>query len=343
MHLKVGSESEAINLSKLINDGNWMVLYYAEWCGHCKDMKPEWQKVIENFSNKKTNSNKVNVAEIESEHIKSLLNKPEIKGFPTIKMYNNGKEIGNFEKERVAPEILKFANNNAKIANATNKISELKIENKPNNEIANILSSITSSKMEGIKNNVINTNAKSNKNNFNNLIMKLNSSIKSQAAVENKTSLKKQASIVNKLNNDIACVDIRYAKACKKNPKCMYDGRNLRCKDRPITNIFKKKTQTQIIFKSKKPSVNKTKSTSKPSFKSSSKSSSKSTSKSKASSKPSSNSNTNFKYKSKNTKKNFNLSKTTKSVFNQLIKSFGKIGNEAKKDSKLLKNASNKL
>jgi hypothetical protein len=41
--------------------------------------------------------------------------------------------------------------------------------------------------------------------------------------------------------------------------------------------------------------------------------------------------------------KNYNVRKTTKSVFDQLIKSFGRIGNEAEKDSKLLKNASNKL
>ena len=47
--------------------------------------------------------------------------------------------------------------------------------------------------------------------------------------------------------------------------------------------------------------------------------------------------------KSKSSKNSFNVRKTTKSVFDQLIKSFGRIGNEAKKDSKLLKSASNKL
>jgi hypothetical protein len=41
--------------------------------------------------------------------------------------------------------------------------------------------------------------------------------------------------------------------------------------------------------------------------------------------------------------KNTNVKKTTKSVFEQLIKSFQRIGNEAEKDSKLLKKASNKL
>ena len=43
-----------------------MVLYYADWCGHCQTMKPEWQKVV----NKMKNKNNVNVAEVESNHIR---------------------------------------------------------------------------------------------------------------------------------------------------------------------------------------------------------------------------------------------------------------------------------
>ena len=56
-----------------------------------------------------------------------------------------------------------------------------------------------------------------------------------------------------------------------------------------------------------------------------------------------SNSKSNSKINSKNIRKEYDLSKTTKSLFDQLIKSFGKISNEASKDSKLLKSATNKL
>ena len=115
MHIKVASNNDAINLSKHLNNGNWMVLYYADWCGHCKTMKPEWDNVIKSLNNPQTNTNNVNVAEIESQHIENLVNKPDIKGFPTIKMYNNGLPIANFEDERIASKIKEFAINNSKI------------------------------------------------------------------------------------------------------------------------------------------------------------------------------------------------------------------------------------
>ena len=139
MHLKVGSDKDAINLSKIINDGDWMVLYYAEWCGHCNEMKPEWKKVVSNFNNKKLNSNKINIAEIESKHIESLPNKPSIEGYPSIKMYNNGKEVANFEDvQRIASKIQEFANKNStkekhsNHSNHSNHSSQNKMEIKLN-------------------------------------------------------------------------------------------------------------------------------------------------------------------------------------------------------------------
>lgn len=108
MYVKVSSPNEASNLSNLLKDGDWMVLYYADWCGHCQTMKPEWQKVV----NKMKSSNRVNVAEVESNHINSLINKPQVNGFPTIKMYNSGVEKANFEDERVADKMEKFAMSN---------------------------------------------------------------------------------------------------------------------------------------------------------------------------------------------------------------------------------------
>ena len=39
-----------------------VTLYYADWCGHCNDFKPEWKKLNENISNlKKKNKNKKKV------------------------------------------------------------------------------------------------------------------------------------------------------------------------------------------------------------------------------------------------------------------------------------------
>ena len=127
MYIKVGSQTDAQNLSNLLKDGDWMVLYYAEWCGHCTTMKPEWKKVAD----KMNTNNKVNVAEIESTHIDHLVDKPKIDGFPTIKMYNSGKEVAKFEDERIADKIEKFAlSNSTKVNKPSNPI----ISHKPRKE-----------------------------------------------------------------------------------------------------------------------------------------------------------------------------------------------------------------
>jgi protein disulfide-isomerase-like protein len=109
MYLKVLSNDDASNLSNLLKDGNWMVLYYAEWCGHCQSMKPEWEKLVE----KMKDSKQVNLADVKSDVIDSLKQKPQIEGFPTIKMYNKGKEVAKFEDERSVEKMEKFANDNA--------------------------------------------------------------------------------------------------------------------------------------------------------------------------------------------------------------------------------------
>ena len=132
MHIKVRSSSDAANLSNLLKDGDWMVLYYADWCGHCNTMKPEWQKVV-NKMNIRNNSrsnimNKINLAEIESTHIGDLINKPQVDGFPTIKMYNNGSEVAKFEDERIADKMEKFALSNSRQSSMSRQPASKKIK-----------------------------------------------------------------------------------------------------------------------------------------------------------------------------------------------------------------------
>jgi hypothetical protein len=129
MYLKVNSSNEASKLSNMMKDGNWIVLYYANWCGHCNTMKPEWQKVISrmnehNNNNTSNSTSNINIADIESSHIDDLTDKPEIAGFPTIKMYNSGNEIANFEDERVADKIHHFAIINSKNSKNSNNINK---------------------------------------------------------------------------------------------------------------------------------------------------------------------------------------------------------------------------
>jgi len=139
MYLKVETTDAAKQLSELLKNGDWMVLYYAEWCGHCNAMKPEWEKVVEKLKE----TGKINVADVKSDFIDSLLHKPKIEGFPTIKMYNKGREVAKFEDERSAAKIEKFAMSNSTNTKTPSKsISQNTIANEPQINIEE-LSSIT--------------------------------------------------------------------------------------------------------------------------------------------------------------------------------------------------------
>ena len=332
MYINVASDKDAFNLSNLMKSGDWMVLYYAEWCGYCKTMKPEWKNVVEKLNNPQINTKNINTAEVESSHIGKLLNKPVIDGYPTIKMYNNGKEIAKFNDDRIASKIEAFANNNAsKKSGKSGKSSKLNIP----------LSTLSNIEAQPVESQPIEAQPveEPKELNMNNLIMKFNNKIKSNNNLQlPQSEEQEQQPKINIL--DLPCSSIIRAKPCKTNPKCMYDGSDRKCKDRIFTKPYKTniintntniKNKSQniignIIFKNNK---------------SMSKTTPRGKSRSKITLRKKTKAKTTYKGKSKRSKNN--IKKTTKSVFNQLIKSFERIGDETQKDSKLLKKASNKL
>ena len=102
--------------------GCWMILYYADGCGHCEMFKPTWNS----FKNQNTYK-KLNIAEIPVESLNLLDDDHHIMGFPTVKMYKNGVSKGTFEGERTIEKLNSFANMN--MEKLTNK-NIVKIRNK---------------------------------------------------------------------------------------------------------------------------------------------------------------------------------------------------------------------
>ena len=86
-HVVVSDAKTAAVLRDAMKRGRVIVLYHAEWCGHCKDFMPEWQKFIAVMKNKP----EVNcmTAEVESANL-GLIPEAGVEGFPTIRYYNAG-------------------------------------------------------------------------------------------------------------------------------------------------------------------------------------------------------------------------------------------------------------
>ena len=80
-----------------------LVFFYAPWCGHCKNAKPQFEKVMEMAKGK--------AHMIDCDLHKEIAQKYDIKGFPTIRYYPNGPKNGNpreYQGNRTAKDIMDF-------------------------------------------------------------------------------------------------------------------------------------------------------------------------------------------------------------------------------------------
>lgn len=104
--LKEGFETTCEELPSKLNKDKQLVLFYANWCGHCKKMKPDWDTASQEVGNEKMI--KVDVGEGTPEQ-KKVMKKYDIQGFPTILVFENGEYVAKHE-ERSKKSFLDFFN-----------------------------------------------------------------------------------------------------------------------------------------------------------------------------------------------------------------------------------------
>eukprot|EP01135_Chromosphaera_perkinsii_P006052 Nk52_evm6s386 gene=Nk52_evmTU6s386 len=72
--------------SKVINSNDvWLVEFYAPWCGHCKNLAPEWTKAA------KALKGIVRVGAVDMDQHQSVGAPYNVRGFPTIKIFGANK------------------------------------------------------------------------------------------------------------------------------------------------------------------------------------------------------------------------------------------------------------
>jgi len=94
------------------------VEFYAPWCGHCKNLAPEYEKVGESIKP----SDGVLVAKVDADAEKSLASRFGVSGFPTLKWFPKGSLTPeDYNGGRTAADIVKFINGKTGL---TKKIKE---------------------------------------------------------------------------------------------------------------------------------------------------------------------------------------------------------------------------
>ncbi|KAH7866462.1 hypothetical protein Vadar_020676 [Vaccinium darrowii] len=98
-------------------DRGALVEFYAPWCGHCKKLAPEYEKLGESFKKAKS----ILIGKVDCDEHKSVCSKYGVSGYPTIQWFPKGSlEPKKYEGARSAEALVEFVNNeggtNVKIA-----------------------------------------------------------------------------------------------------------------------------------------------------------------------------------------------------------------------------------
>jgi thiol-disulfide isomerase/thioredoxin len=74
-----------------------MLLFYVDWCPHCKTAKPEWENLKSEYEGKQINGYTITFTEYncttESAETDELMNRYKIEGYPTIKLIKDNQVI----------------------------------------------------------------------------------------------------------------------------------------------------------------------------------------------------------------------------------------------------------
>jgi len=94
------------NFADKTKEGDWLIEFFAPWCGHCKKLAPTWEELATK------SKGKFNVAKVDCTVESGACQAQGVRGYPTVKFFSNGQKF-DYQGARTIEEFTKFVENNA--------------------------------------------------------------------------------------------------------------------------------------------------------------------------------------------------------------------------------------
>jgi len=99
---------DSTNFEATVKKGYTFVKFYAPWCGHCKEMAPDWNDLANYYFEKPITGVDLTIAEVDCVDSTSTCIDEGIDGYPTIKLYKDGNVNADYFFARTLDRMKRF-------------------------------------------------------------------------------------------------------------------------------------------------------------------------------------------------------------------------------------------
>jgi len=99
------NDTNVNKFNELSKKGNSILIFHASWCGHCQRLDSIWGNLINRL---KSENLEGLLGRVEEKEMKLVEVEKDIRGYPTIRVYNNGIKEKDYEGSRELEQLFAF-------------------------------------------------------------------------------------------------------------------------------------------------------------------------------------------------------------------------------------------